>query len=154
MVWESDFFFIAFFSFPFCKKKKKRICGFLGGSGLKNPPVMQETRIWFLGQEDPPGEGNGIEPRSPALQADSLPAEPQGKPKNTGVGSLSFQWIFPSQESNQGFLHCRRILYQLSYQGSPRKRQPTPVFLPRKFHGQRSLVGYSGSMGSQESDTA
>ena len=31
----------------------------------------------------------GIEPRSPALQADSLPAEPQGKPKNTGVGSLS-----------------------------------------------------------------
>ena len=31
----------------------------------------------------------GIEPRSPALQVDSLPAEPQGKPKNTGVGSLS-----------------------------------------------------------------
>ena len=31
----------------------------------------------------------GIKPRSPALQSDSLPAEPQGKPKNTGVGSLS-----------------------------------------------------------------
>ena len=32
---------------------------------------------------------------SPALQADSLPAEPQGKPKNTGVGSLSLlQGIF------------------------------------------------------------
>ena len=31
----------------------------------------------------------GIEPRSPALQVVSLPAEPQGKPKNTGVGSLS-----------------------------------------------------------------
>ena len=30
-----------------------------------------------------------IEPRSPTLQADSLPAEPQGKPKNTGVVSLS-----------------------------------------------------------------
>ena len=30
-----------------------------------------------------------IETRSPALQADSLPAETQGKPKNTGVGSLS-----------------------------------------------------------------
>ena len=29
------------------------------------------------------------EPRSPALQADSLPSEPQGKAKNTGVGSLS-----------------------------------------------------------------
>ena len=60
----------------------------------------------------------GIEPGSPTLQADSLPAEPQGKPKNTGVGSLSLlQRIFPTQESNQGLLHCRRILYQLSYQG-------------------------------------
>ena len=39
----------------------------------------------------------GIEPRSPALQADSLPAKPQGKPKNTGVGSLSLlQLIFPT----------------------------------------------------------
>ena len=28
----------------------------------------------------------GIEPRSPTLQVDSLPAEPQGKPKNTDVG--------------------------------------------------------------------
>ena len=62
----------------------------------------------------------GIEPRSPALRADSLPAEPPGKPKNTGVGSLSLlQGIFPTQESNQGLLHCKWILYQLSYQGSP-----------------------------------
>ena len=53
----------------------------------------------------------GIKPRSPTLQADSLPAEPQGKPKNTGVGSLSLlQWIFPTQELNQGLLHCRWIL--------------------------------------------
>ena len=62
----------------------------------------------------------GIEPRSPTLQVDSLPAEPPGKPKNTGVGSLSIlQGIFPSQESNQGLLHSWWILYQLSYQGSP-----------------------------------
>ena len=58
----------------------------------------------------------GIELRSPTLQADSLAAEPQGKPKNPGVGSLSLlQGIFPTQESNQGLLHCRGILYQLSY---------------------------------------
>ena len=63
---------------------------------------------------------SGIEPRSPTLEADSLPAEPQWKPKNTGVGSLSLlQQIFQTQESNWGLLHCRRILYQLSYQGSP-----------------------------------
>ena len=35
------------------------------------------------------GSNTGIEPRSPTLQADSLPAEPPGKPKNTGVSSLS-----------------------------------------------------------------
>ena len=58
--------------------------------------------------------------KSPALQADPLPSEPSGKPKNTGVLSLShLQGIFWTQELNQDFLHCRQILYQLSYQGSP-----------------------------------
>ena len=60
-----------------------------------------------------------IKPRFPTLQPDSLPAEPQGKPKNTRVGSLSLlQQIFLTQRSNRGLLHCRQILYQLSYQGS------------------------------------
>ena len=62
----------------------------------------------------------GIEPRSPALQVDSLPAELPGKPKNTGVSSRSLlQGIFPTQELNHSLLHWRWILYQLSYQGSP-----------------------------------
>ena len=39
--------------------------------------------------------------------------------QNTGVGSLPLlQRIFPTQESNQGLLHCRQILYQLSYEGN------------------------------------
>ena len=39
---------------------------------------------------------------------------------NTGMGSLSlFQGIFPTQELNWALLHCRWILYQLTYQGSP-----------------------------------
>ena len=46
-----------------------------------------------------------MEPRSPALQADSLPAESSGKPKNTGMGSLSLLWNFPTQELNRGVLH-------------------------------------------------
>ena len=63
----------------------------------------------------------GIEPRYPALQVDSLLSEPPGKLKNTRVGSLSLlQGIFLIQKSNQGLLHCRQILYQLSYQGSPK----------------------------------
>ena len=41
-----------------------------------------------------------FEPRSLTLQADSLPAEPQGNPKNTRAGSLSLpQRIFQTQES-------------------------------------------------------
>ena len=40
--------------------------------------------------------------------------------KNTGVGSLSLlQGIFPTQVSDPGLPPFRRILYQLSYQGSP-----------------------------------
>ena len=59
---------------------------------------------------------------SPALQTDSLPAEPQGKSKNTGMGSLSLlQWIFPTLESNWCLLHFRWILYQLSHQESPER---------------------------------
>ena len=61
-----------------------------------------------------------IESRSPALQVDSLPAETLGKPKTTGVGSLSLlQGIVPTQESNQGLRNCRWILYQLRHQGIP-----------------------------------
>ena len=40
--------------------------------------------------------------------------------QNTGMVSLSLlQGIFPTQGSNPGPLHCRRILYQLRHQGSP-----------------------------------
>ena len=43
-----------------------------------------------------------------------------GKPKNVRMRSLSLlQGIFPTQGSNWGLLHCRWILYQLSYQESP-----------------------------------
>ena len=36
------------------------------------------------------------------------------------MGSLSLlQGNFLAQELNQGLLHCRWILYQLSYQGDP-----------------------------------
>ena len=37
-----------------------------------------------------------------------------------GVGNCSLlQGIFPAQGSNPGLQHCRQILYQLSYEGSP-----------------------------------
>ena len=45
------------------------------------------------------------------------------------MGSLSLsQGVFPTQRSNLGLPHCRRILYQLSHKGSPRilGRGPIP----------------------------
>ena len=68
----------------------------------------------------PPGDlpNSGTEPRSLALEADSLLSEPPGKLKSTGVSSLSLlHGIFPTHELNRALLHCRQILYQLSYQG-------------------------------------
>ena len=83
-------------------KKWKSLC--LGLYSPWNSPG-QNTGVG-VAKEDLPNPG--IEPRSSALQADSLPAEPPGKPKNTGVGSLSlFHGIFLTHKLNLGLLHCR-----------------------------------------------
>jgi len=84
--------------------------------GILQARILEWVAFPFSGDIPNPG----IERRSPTLQADSLPAESQGKPKNTEVGSPALlQQIFPTQESNWGFLCCRRTLYQLSHQRSP-----------------------------------
>ena len=47
--------------------------------------------------------------------------------QDTGVGSLSLlQGIFPTQGLNPGLRHCRRILYQLSHEGSSRSQEGVP----------------------------
>ena len=58
---------------------------------LLSPWGFSRQEYWNGLPCPPPGDlpNPGTEPRSPALQADSLPSEPPGKPKNTGVGSLS-----------------------------------------------------------------
>ena len=80
----------------------------------------------------------GIEPRSPALQADSLPSEPLGK---AGICLQSRKhrrrWFNPWV----GTIPWRRAW------------QPTPVFLPGESHVQRSLASYS-PWGCKESGRA
>ena len=77
------------------------------------------------------------------VQAEILPTEPPGKPKNTAMGSLSLlQGIFQTQESNRGLLHCRRVLYQLSYRGSP-----SPGGMPQ------NCVPHFGEQGVREMTT-
>ena len=99
---------------------------------LCNPRILQARILEWVafpfsrGSSQPKDwtQVSWIEPRSPTLQGNSLPAEPQGKPKYTRVGSLSLlQRILLTQESNWGLLHCRWILYQLSYEGSTNNRE-------------------------------
>ena len=73
--------------------------------------VQARTLEWVAFPSPGDLRNPGIESGSPSLQADSLPAEPQGKSKNTGVGGLSLlQRIFSTQELNRGFLHYRSSL--------------------------------------------
>ena len=58
--------------------------------GILQAKILEWVAFHSLGDLPNPG----IEPRSPTLQANSLPAEPQGKPKAT---STSFE-----PEMNQG----------------------------------------------------
>ena len=58
---------------------------------------------------------------SDSLQPHGLYSPWNSPGQNTEVGTLSLlQGIFPTQGSNSGLLHCRRILLQLSHKGSPR----------------------------------
>ena len=87
--------------------------------------------------------------------------------KNTGEGChFLLLGIFPTQGLNSNvlsFLHPQMNSLQLASPGKPRymytpsssgrrKWQPTPVLVPGKSQGQRSLVGYS-PWGCRESDT-
>ena len=55
------------------------------------PQGFSRPEYWTGQPFSSPGDLSnlGMKPGSPALQAHSLPAEPSGKPKNNGVGSLS-----------------------------------------------------------------
>ena len=53
------------------------------------------------------------------MQADSLPAEPQEKPKNTGVGILTSPADLPNPGIKPESPALQVVLYQLSYEGIP-----------------------------------
>ena len=59
------------------------LCNPMDG-GYKTPPSMEFSRQEYWSGLPFPSPGDlpdaGIKPRSPTLQADALPAEPQGKP--------------------------------------------------------------------------
>ena len=83
---------------------------------MKNLPVMQEALVGFLGQEDPLEKGQVTHSRMLGLP----------------------RWL------RQQRMQCGRSGFnpQVGKIIWRRKWQPTPVFLPEKLYGQRSLVGY------------
>ena len=76
--------------------------------------------VAILSPEDLPNPG--IKPRSPTLHVDSLPAEPPGKPKNTGVGSLSLlqQIPYPGIELGSPALQADSLPIELSEKAEKR----------------------------------
>ena len=107
----------------------------------------------------PPGDlpKSGIKPPSlvsPVLASRFFTTAPHGKPKydiSHKLLQLPFmsEWCFlggaSGKESTYQCTRCKRQEFDPWVRTIPwrRKWQPTPVFLPRKSHGQRSLVGYS-----------
>ena len=95
------------------------------GSSVHGDSPGKNTGVGCL----PPGDllNPGTEPRSPTFQENTLLSEPLEKCKNSS-GDLQDQGI------NQGLLHCRWILYNLSPQGSLRILDwaaiPSPADIP------------------------
>ena len=94
-----------------CCAKSLQLCSSLCDPMDCSPPgssVHEILQARILGchallQENLPNPG--IELRSPTLQADSLPSESPGKPKNTRMGChFLLQGIFPIQGLNPHFL--------------------------------------------------
>ena len=87
------------------------------------PLFMGILQAWILGWVAMVSSRGSSQPRDwtqVSCIIGRLPSEPQGKPKNNGVDTLSLlQGIFPTQGFNKGLLQGSWILYQLSYQGSP-----------------------------------
>ena len=133
---------------------------------VKNPSAMQETPVWFLGQEDPPerdrlptpvflGLPGGSAGKESAWNAED-PSLIPGSGRSPGEGisyPLQYSWAFLVAQ----VVPCKAGAWVWSWVGKipwRREQLPTPVFLPREFQGQRSLslVGYS-PWGCKESDT-
>ena len=97
---------------------------------VKNLPAVQGTPVWFLSWED-------------LLE--------KGKATHSSILAWRIPWI-QSMGSQRGGQDWATSLSLFTFMHWRRKQQPTPVLLPGKHHGWRSLVGYC-PWGHKESDT-
>ena len=119
------------------------------------PPSMGFPRQEYWSGLPFPSPGDlsnpGIKPGSPALQIDALQSEPHPS-MTTGKTIALIILDSDSKESTCQCMRCRKCGFDPWLGKIPwrRKWEPTPVFLPEKSHGQRSLVG-CGPRGRKES---
>ena len=87
---------------------------------------------------------------SDSLQLHGLYSSWNSPGQNTGVGSLALlQRMFSTQESNQGLLHCRQILYLLNHKGSKTEKDKYYMILlicGIFFNGTNGSVQFSRSV--------
>ena len=70
--------------------------GFPGGSGVKNLPIMQETRVWSLGHEDPLKEE--VETVSRILAWEIPWTEEPGGLQSMGPQRVGYDWAAKQQQ--------------------------------------------------------
>ena len=112
-------------SFPHCKQilyhlSHQGSTRILECSSTPHPQLLLMKEVWLLneGSSDSVAAPQGSTPGETVLM---LCCSGQGREsRNQGISLSLLQGIFPTQELNWGLLHCRWILYQLSYPGSPR----------------------------------
>ena len=130
--WEKN---ICFIRFLHAMGKELLLCSFIGR-------LLWGWCVWCWSQTELESEnvlnwnGQGLSEWVKVTQLcltfwDPIDYIPWNSPgQNTGMNSLSLlQQIFLTQESNQGLLHWRQILYQLSYQGSQLKTASIFIYL-------------------------
>ena len=117
------------------------------GAGIIQEPAQDGTQasLWqtvirLLWPEHKMGRGHSGKVQKAFFQISPSPIMSRGLPR----------W----HSSKASTCQCRRLRFNPWVRKIPwgRKWQPTPVFLPGKLHGQRSLVGYS-PWGHKELDT-
>ena len=85
-------------------------------TGILQARILEWVAFSFSSESSQPRDQTQV-----CIAGRFLPSWATREAQNTGVGSLSLlQQIFPTQELNQGLVHCRLTLNQLSYQGSPK----------------------------------
>ena len=115
-------------------------------------PAMWDTKVQSLGQEDTLGEGMAIHSSILVMDRGAWRATVHGVSKSwTGLSNWNtpLWWGFPGNAGGKEpacqHTRCKRCQFNRWVRKIPWRRswQPTPVFLPREYHGQTPL-----SMGS------